>query len=69
MDEQRTQAYLNLINQLLSCNNGDEPRILQENQELLDQGLIEIMVAVARKLTDARIAVVLPNFRLRTGLS
>jgi hypothetical protein len=31
MNEQRTQAYLNLINQLLSCNDGDESRILQEN--------------------------------------
>jgi len=37
MNEQRTQTYLNLINQLLSCNNSDEPQILQENQELLDE--------------------------------
>jgi len=53
MNEQRTQAYLNLINQLLSCNQGDEPQILQENQGLLDQGLIEVMVAVARQLGEA----------------
>nr|NCR00784.1 tetratricopeptide repeat protein [Microcystis aeruginosa L211-11]NCR32319.1 tetratricopeptide repeat protein [Microcystis aeruginosa L211-101] len=53
MNEQRTQAYLNLVNQLLSCNDGDEPRILQENQELVDQGLIEVMVAVARQLGEA----------------
>ncbi|MFM6516689.1 MAG: hypothetical protein ACKPIC_08730, partial [Microcystis panniformis] len=53
MNEQRTQAYLNLINQLLSCNSGDEPRILQENQELLDQGLIEVMVAVAQQFGEA----------------
>jgi len=53
MNEQRTQAYLNLINQLLSCNNGDEPRILQENRELLDEGLIEVMVAVAQQYGDA----------------
>jgi hypothetical protein len=49
MNEQRTQAYLNLVNQLLSCNQGDEPRILQENRELLDQGLVEVMVAVAKQ--------------------
>ena len=49
MDEQRTQAYLNLVNQLLSCNDGDEPRILQENRELLDRGLVEVMVAVAQQ--------------------
>jgi CHAT domain-containing protein len=53
MNEQRTEAYLNLINQLLTCNQGDEPRILQENQELLDQGLIEVMVAVAQQLGEA----------------
>ena len=53
MNEQRTQAYLNLINQLLSCNEGDAPRILQENEELLDQGLIEVMVAVAQELEEA----------------
>ncbi|MFM7572306.1 MAG: hypothetical protein ACKO4S_04090, partial [Snowella sp.] len=53
MNEQRTQAYLNLINQLLTCNQGDETRILQVNQELLDQGLIDIMVAVAQQLEEA----------------
>jgi CHAT domain-containing protein/TPR repeat protein len=53
MNEQRTQAYLNLINRLLSCNNGDEPRILQQNQELLDRGLVEVMVAVAQQLGNA----------------
>jgi hypothetical protein len=53
MNEQRTQAYLNLINQLLSCNNGDEPRILQKNQELLDAGLVQVMVAVAQQLGNA----------------
>jgi hypothetical protein len=53
MNEQRTQAYLNLVNQLLSCNQGDEPRILQENRELLDQGLVEVMVAVAKQYREA----------------
>jgi len=53
MDEQRTQTYLNPINQLLSCNDGDEPRILQENQRLLDRGLIEIMIAVAKQYREA----------------
>jgi CHAT domain-containing protein len=53
MNEQRTEAYLNLIDQLLTCNQGDEPRILQENQELLDQGLIEVMIAVAQQYEKA----------------
>jgi hypothetical protein len=49
MNEQRNEAYLNLINQLLTCNEGDEAEILQENQELFDQGLIEVMTAVAQQ--------------------
>jgi len=53
MNEQLTQAYLNLINQLLTCNEGDEPQILQENQRLLDRGLIEIMIAVAQQYREA----------------
>jgi hypothetical protein len=69
MNEQRTQAYLNLINQLLTCNNGDEPRILQENQELVDEELVQVMVAVAQCLGDAIIATVLPKFLLRIGLA
>ncbi|GCL52756.1 TPR repeat precursor [Microcystis aeruginosa NIES-3806] len=50
MNEQRTQTYLNLINQLLSCNDGDETRILQENRELLDQGLVTELLKVADNL-------------------
>jgi CHAT domain-containing protein/tetratricopeptide (TPR) repeat protein len=43
MNEQRTQAYLNFVNQLLSCNEVDEPQILQDNLELLDQKLLNFM--------------------------
>ncbi len=53
MNEQRNEAYLNLINQLLTCNQGDEPRILQKNQELLDQGLVEKMIAIAQQYWEA----------------
>ncbi|CCI28278.1 argininosuccinate lyase [Microcystis sp. 0824] len=67
MNEQRTQTYLNLINQLLSCNDGDEPRIVQKNQELLDEGLVQVMVAVAQCLGDVILIIVLPKFLLRTG--
>jgi CHAT domain-containing protein len=53
MNEQRNQAYLNLINQSLTCNQGDEPRILQENRELVDEELVQLMVAVAQQLGEA----------------
>jgi hypothetical protein len=51
-DEHRTQEYLHLINQLLSSNEGNELQLLQDNQGLLDQGLIETMVAVAQQCKD-----------------
>ncbi len=51
MDEQRNQAYLNLINQLLSCNEGQENIILKENQELLDKVLLQKMDSLATQMT------------------
>jgi tetratricopeptide (TPR) repeat protein len=53
MDEQRIEAYWNLIQQLLSCDNGKEPEILQENSLLIDQGLVKGMELVAAKMAEA----------------
>jgi len=43
MNEQRAQAYVNLIQQLLTCANGEEPNILQANQELIDPQFLQEM--------------------------
>ncbi|EPF22512.1 hypothetical protein [Microcystis aeruginosa] len=43
MDEQRAQAYVNLIEQLLACTEGEEPNILQANQELIDPEFLQMM--------------------------
>ena len=43
MDEQRLQAYYQLIQQLLSCPNGEEAAILQANRELLDVDFLELL--------------------------
>ena len=43
MDEARLQAYLNLIEQLLACADGEEPNILQANQELIDPEFLQVM--------------------------
>jgi tetratricopeptide (TPR) repeat protein len=43
MDEQRLQAYLQLIQQLLACPAGEEESVLQAQAELVDAGLVEIM--------------------------
>ena len=52
MDEQRLQAYYQLIQQLLSCSNGEEAAILQANRELLDVGFLQVVVRVAGIFTQ-----------------
>jgi CHAT domain-containing protein len=42
MDEQRMQAYVELIEQLLGCPQGQEAELLQANAELLDTGLLKV---------------------------
>jgi CHAT domain-containing protein len=52
MDETRVEAYLQLIQVLLNCPNGDEPQILQDNSELLDRGFLQACELVAENLTQ-----------------
>jgi hypothetical protein len=50
MDENRLQAYLNLIQELLS-HSGEEQQILDANPDLIDTGLMQIMLVTAADLT------------------
>ena len=52
MDETRAQAYANLIQQLLSCPNGEEPQILQANSELLDAEFLQVCEVIAENLAE-----------------
>ncbi|MEZ2317581.1 MAG: tetratricopeptide repeat protein, partial [Microcoleus sp.] len=52
MDETRAQAYLQLIQTLLTCPNGEEPQILQDNLELLDGGFLQACEVIAENLTQ-----------------
>jgi CHAT domain-containing protein len=52
MDENRAQAYLQLINALLTCPNGEENQILNANLELVDVDLVQVMVAVAAQFSE-----------------
>ena len=52
MNEQRLQAYYQLIQQLLSCPHGQEAAILQANRELLDVGFLQVVVGVAETFTQ-----------------
>ena len=52
MEETRTQAYLQLIEILLNCPNGEEPQILQDNLELVDSGFLQVCEVVAENLAE-----------------
>ncbi|MFN6395868.1 MAG: tetratricopeptide repeat protein [Aphanizomenon sp.] len=52
MNEQRLQAYYQLIQQLLSCPHGQEAAILQANRELLDVDFLQVVVEVAGTFTQ-----------------
>lgn len=55
MNEQHLEAYLNLIQILLSCPSGEEQTILTANQELIDLGLVqrmEVLIARSAKRGD-----------------
>ncbi|MBW4545761.1 MAG: CHAT domain-containing protein [Symplocastrum torsivum CPER-KK1] len=52
MKEQRREAYINLINGLLSCPSGEEPQILNANPDLVDAGFVQTMVQVAEVLEE-----------------
>ncbi|MFQ4168339.1 hypothetical protein [Scytonema millei] len=47
MTEQRQDLYINLIEQLLNCPNGQEPEILDAQPDLLDADLVKTMMQVA----------------------
>jgi len=52
MEENRDQAYLELIHTLLNCPSGTEPQILQDNSALLDVEFLETCELVAEKMAQ-----------------
>ena len=52
MDEQRIQAYCNLIMALLQCPSGQEKEILQARPDLVDPGLVQVMEVVAAEMAE-----------------
>ncbi|WP_293142163.1 CHAT domain-containing protein [Okeania sp. SIO3I5] len=51
MDEQPIEAYANLIQQLLTCPN-EVVEILEDNRELVDEGLLQVMEIFAQQLAE-----------------
>ena len=48
--ENRTQSYMNLIDKLIGCPNGQEPDVLDAHAELIDPGLVQTLVQVATSM-------------------
>jgi CHAT domain-containing protein len=53
MNEARIHQYLELIQKLLECPNGEEPEILQAHQQLLDQDFLLTTIALSQQLQEA----------------
>lgn len=50
MNQQRTQLYLQLIQELLKCPLGHESEVLQRNDTLIDEGFVQMISQVGKKL-------------------
>lgn len=46
-DNPRQSLYFNLIDELLKCPSGQEPELLDNHSDLLDEGLVRSLVQVA----------------------
>ena len=47
MTAQRQDLYYNLIDELMKCPNGQEPQVLSNHEDLLDEGFIKTLMQVA----------------------
>ncbi|MDB9515245.1 CHAT domain-containing protein [Kamptonema animale CS-326] len=68
MNQQRIAAYYQLIPKLLECSNGEEAQILNQYFQLIDPGLRQEIIAVAKQFDDAGnqdMALVLTNHALQ----
>ncbi|MFB2836257.1 CHAT domain-containing protein [Floridanema evergladense] len=53
MNEERIAAYLNLIQQLLTCPSGEENQILSQSLDLVDGGFVQVCELLAQQLQEA----------------
>lgn len=52
MNEQRLSAYLNLIQVLLTCHDGEEWNVLHQHEELVNTEFVQVMEQVAKQLAN-----------------
>lgn len=52
MEQQRSEDYYRLIHHLLTCRDGEEPKILMANPDLIDDGLVQALKQVASMMAQ-----------------
>ena len=69
MNNNRMNAYLQLIKKLRECTNGKEEQILKEHSDLLEPGLVEKIIELAKESDDGNqnYANFLTNLALQLG--
>lgn len=50
--EQRNEDYYRLINHLLTCHDGEEPKILMAHPDLIDDGLVEAIKQISTMMSQ-----------------
>ena len=50
MNPERQEAYLNLIERVLSCPNGQEPQVLSSCSDLIDAGFVQMLIEISASM-------------------
>jgi hypothetical protein len=53
MNPERQEAYLDLIELVLSCPNGQEPEVLSSCSDLIDEGFVQMLIQVSASMARA----------------
>lgn len=50
MNPERQEAYLNLIERVLTCPNGQEPEVLSSCSHLIDAGFVQMLIQISASM-------------------
>lgn len=50
MNPERQDAYLNLIERVLTCPNGQEPEVLSSCSDLIDAGFVQMLIQISASM-------------------
>ena len=53
MNPERQEAYLNLIERVLSCPTGQAPEVLSSCSDLIDAGFVQMLIEVSASMAYA----------------